>query len=39
VVTDVTRERAKDVTQGVGFGGKRDPPDAENDLLDKMGVK
>ena len=39
VVVDVTPDRAKDVTPGVGFGDKRPLTDEEKDLLDKMGVR
>jgi len=35
VVTDVTSDRAKDVTPGVGFGPKRPPTQQELDLLGK----
>jgi len=37
VVVDVTGDRAKDVTPGVGFGPKRPLTPSELDLLGKMG--
>jgi hypothetical protein len=37
VVVDVTRDRAKPVMPGQGFGPKRPPTSQEIDLLDKMG--
>jgi hypothetical protein len=37
VVVDVTRDRAKPVIPGQGFGPKRAPTPQELDLLDKMG--